>query len=261
MSARKPVVIIAVVHEIKTRGIGLAATSILLKQFGANVVAISRTISQELLGLASDNLLTIQCDVSDEAGLMNAIKRGHDTFKHIDGLILNAGTLDPLCRIGDGTPLSSWRSHFEGNFFYLVSAVQAALPALCSSEFGGRVVFVSSGAAVKGTAGWGPYNASKAAMNSLCRTLAEEQPDVISVALRPGTVDTAMQQVIRELGSKHMTQSDHQKFTRLHMDGVLLKPELPGQVIAALSLRAPKALSGQFVSWDDDSCKELRSDR
>ena len=86
-------------------------------------------------------------------------------------------------------------------------ALKVALPALRESELGGKVVFVSSGAAIKGTPGWAPYNASKAAMNSLCRrvicsyefnymptvftrTLAEEEPDIVSVAIRPGMVDT-----------------------------------------------------------------------
>lgn len=74
-----------------------------------------------------------------------------------------------MTRIGDSTSLSEWKSHFDVNFFSLITATRAALPWLKKNSRGGRIVFVSSGAAVKGTAGWGPYNASKAAMNSLCR--------------------------------------------------------------------------------------------
>jgi len=88
-------------------------------------------------------------------------------FHGLDGLVLNAGTLDPLCRIADNTPLDSWKQNFDVNFFSLVTAIRAAIPSL--REKSGRIVFVSSGAAVKGVPGWGPYNASKAAMNSLCR--------------------------------------------------------------------------------------------
>lgn len=55
------------------------------------------------------------------------------------------------------------------NFFSLITLIKASLPALRKSEHGGRIVMISSGAAVKGTPGWAPYNASKAAMNSLCR--------------------------------------------------------------------------------------------
>lgn len=129
------------------------------------------------------------------------------TYGHLDALILNAGILTPLGRV-DEVPLEGWKSHFDVNFFSLISAVQAGLPYLRRSELGGRIVFVSSGSANKGTATMGPYNAGKAAMNSLCRyvshgnlclmygryivvrTLGEEEPDVTSIALRPGTVDT-----------------------------------------------------------------------
>ena len=77
--------------------------------------------------------------------------------------------LDPLCRIGDNTPLESWKKSFDINFFSLVTALKVGIPYLRKSELTGRVVFVSSGAAEKGMPGWGPYNATKAAMNSLCR--------------------------------------------------------------------------------------------
>ena len=74
-----------------------------------------------------------------------------------------------MTRIADSTPIDEWKAHFDVNFFSLITACKAAIPYLKESRQGGRIVFVSSGAAVKGTAGWGPYNASKAAMNSLCR--------------------------------------------------------------------------------------------
>ena len=105
----------------------------------------------------------------DEKALTGALRHAANHYQGFDGLILNAGTLDPLCRIADDTPLSSWKKHFDVNFFSLVTAVNAAIPSLRRSKTGGKVVFVSSGAAQKGIAGWGPYNAGKAAMNSLCR--------------------------------------------------------------------------------------------
>ncbi|KAJ7094690.1 hypothetical protein B0H15DRAFT_776215 [Mycena belliarum] len=241
-----------------SKGIGLAVTAILLSKYKANVVAVSRTRSPELLALASDSLLLIDADVTNAEALAAAVAVGIKTFSSIDALILNAATLAPLCRIGDDTPMNEWKSHFDVNFFSLVTALKATLPALRKSELGGRVVFVSSGAATKGTLGWGPYNASKAAMNSLCRTLAEEEPDVISVALRPGMVDTDMQATLRQTGATHMKAADHNKFIATHKEGALLKAEDPGHVIASLALHASKSLSGQFVSWDSEECAEHR---
>ena len=48
------------------------------------------------------------------------------------------------------------------------------------------------------------------------------------------------------------------RFTSAYEKGELVKPEDTGHVIAALSLKAPPSLSGQFVSWNGDECKEFR---
>lgn len=145
---------------------------------------------------------------TNEAATREAVGLAIKTYTHLDGLVLNAGTLEPIAKIGSPeTTTDSWRAHFELNFFSLLYTVQAALSALRSSESGGRIVFVSSGAATGATPAWGVYNASKAAMNSFCRsvtrvrvktylptvmsrTLANEEPGITCVALRPGMVDT-----------------------------------------------------------------------
>ncbi|TFK55951.1 short-chain dehydrogenase [Heliocybe sulcata] len=255
-SQRKPVVVVTGA----SKGIGLAVTRILLESLDAVVVAISRTKTAELEDLSKahiSTLSTVECSVADAKGLTEAMASAEKTHKHIDGIILNAGVLDPLGRI-DSADVDAWKSHFDVNFFSLLTALKATLPALRRSELGGKVVFVSSGAAVGGTAAWGAYNASKAAMNSLCRTLAQEEPDVVSVALRPGMVDTGMQEALRSEGRAHMKEQDHTRFTEAYSSGKLVKPEDSGHVIAALALKADKSLSGQFVSWDSDLCAAYR---
>ncbi|CAK5275520.1 unnamed protein product [Mycena citricolor] len=231
-----------------SRGIGLEVTTLLLRKFNVNVVALSRTRTPELSALACDSLLILEGDVTNEEIVKNAVAQAAQTFGSLDSLILNAGIVDPLSRIADDkTSLDQWKMHFDVNFFSLVTALKFAVPHLRASTHGGRVVFVSSGAAVKGTAGWGPYNASKAAMNSLARTLAEEEPDIVSVALRPGMVATGMQATLREVGGSAMNPKDHQMFVSAHAEGKLLSPEVPGHVIASLALTAAKSLSGQFI--------------
>jgi NAD(P)-dependent dehydrogenase (short-subunit alcohol dehydrogenase family) len=90
-------------------------------------------------------------------------------------------------------------------------------------------------------------------MNHLALTLATEEPDVTTVSIRPGTVDTEMQREIREVHNEAMDKKDAQKFAELKSLDTLLKPEQPGNVIARLALRAPKELSGQFLSWSEVS--------
>ncbi|KAK2466272.1 hypothetical protein APHAL10511_001914 [Amanita phalloides] len=257
MSARKPVVVVTGA----SKGIGLAVTAILLHKFNTYVIGLARSRTEALDALSSDSLLFVPCDVADEAALTNAITRAKETFHHIDGLVLNAAALDPLCRIGDSTPLAAWQTHFNINFFSLVTALRAALPSLRQSELGGRVVFISSGAAVKGNSGCGPYNASKAAMNSLCRTLAEEEPGIVSVAIRPGKVNTEMQAKLRDEGQLYMAKAAHDVFTNAYAENMLVKPEDCGHVIAALALKAPEHLSGQFLSWESEDCRPFRKEQ
>jgi NAD(P)-dependent dehydrogenase (short-subunit alcohol dehydrogenase family) len=112
--------------------------------------------------------LTVTGSSANETALTDVISAFVKSHNRLDGLVLNAGVLEPLGPIADeSSSLYAWKSHFDVNFFSLVSALRASLQALRSTR--GRVVFVSSGAAVGGIAGWGPYNASKAALNSLCR--------------------------------------------------------------------------------------------
>lgn len=105
---------------------------------------------------------------TNETDLSKVISQVLETHKRLDGLVLNAGVLEPIGRISDSNiPLDAWKTHFDINFFSLVPAIRASIVALRASK--GRVVFVSSGSAIGSTATWGPYNAAKAAMNSLCR--------------------------------------------------------------------------------------------
>jgi NAD(P)-dependent dehydrogenase (short-subunit alcohol dehydrogenase family) len=121
--------------------------------------------------------------------------------------------------------------------------VKEAIPELRKSK--GRVVFVSSGAATSATGAWGAYGTSKAAVNHLCAHLAVEEPDITSVAISPGKVDTGMQQQIRELGGTGMAAEVHAIYVDEHAKGRLLKPEQPGTVIAKLVEGATKEMSGK----------------
>ena len=111
----------------------------------------------------------------------------------------------------------------------------------------GRFIFTSSGAAIKAYTGWGAYGATKAAMNHLALTLGVEEPDVTTIAVRPGVVDTDMQRDIREVHSASMQEKDVARFIQEHKEGTLLRPEQPGHVIAKLALDGPRELSGKFL--------------
>lgn len=86
-------------------------------------------------------------------------------------------------------PQDAMLPYLQANILSTLYIVQAALPYLRST--GGRVVVVSSGASTGDYAAWGLYSMSKAAQNSLVRTLASEEKSngVAFFAIRPGKVD------------------------------------------------------------------------
>lgn len=88
-------------------------------------------------------------------------------------------------------------------------------------------------------------------MNHLALTLANEEKDITTVSIRPGVVDTQMQDDLRSKHHAIMDKEDAAKFFDAKESGKLLKPEKPGNVIARLVASAPKALSGAFLrySW------------
>jgi NAD(P)-dependent dehydrogenase (short-subunit alcohol dehydrogenase family) len=113
----------------------------------------------------------------------------------IDLLINNASTLgpSPLPDLAD-IPAAELRNILEVNLVAPLELVQAALPALRMS--GGLVVNLSSDAALGGYEGWGGYGASKAALDLVSLTLANElRPAGIGVvSVDPGDLNTEMHQ-------------------------------------------------------------------
>ena len=116
----------------------------------------------------------------------------------------------------------------------------------------------SSGAAESAYTSWGAYGASKAAVNHLVKTLAKEEKDVVTIALRPGMLQGRMQEDIRGKLGGNMDEDDRQRFVDAFEQGKLLRPEQPGNVMARLALRAGKSLSGKFVQWNDAELEDFQ---
>jgi NAD(P)-dependent dehydrogenase (short-subunit alcohol dehydrogenase family) len=110
----------------------------------------------------------------------------------LDLLVLNASTLGPtpLPPLA-GYDLAALRAVLEVNVVACLGLAQLALPALRAAA--GRLVALSSDAAVEGYPGWGGYGASKAALDQLARVLAAEEPALRVYALDPGDMRTRMQ--------------------------------------------------------------------
>ncbi len=241
-----------------SRGLGAAAARI-VGQMKANVVLMARTESDlgtvaEEVRTAGGQALPLVGDVSRSADCRRAVEETVKAFGRIDALINNAGILTPISPIASGDP-KEWERNWAVNVLGPVMLTQNALPYLRQSK--GRVINVSSGAAVRAIQGWGAFCVAKAGVNHFTRLLTAEEPDITSISFRPGVVDTAMQATIRRDGAQGMPEEIYARFVRYHEEGDLLPPEVPGCPLAVLAFHAPHEWGGAFLSWNDEQVLTL----
>jgi NAD(P)-dependent dehydrogenase (short-subunit alcohol dehydrogenase family) len=167
-------------------------------------------------------------------------------FGHVDGVVINHGIVAPK-KLADSS-LDDFRRVYEVNTFSHLEIAKAALTELRKSK--GSIIWISSGAVNLSFAAWAAYASSKSAVNIISTHLAVEEPDITTVSVEPGLLDTDLQAAIRSEGKGSMDQAQHDFFVEAHKSGQLLKPEQPGAVIAALVANPSKELSGKVLSWD-----------
>jgi len=111
-------------------------------------------------------------DVSDGGHRADLLEAAGDS---LDLLVLNASSLgpSPLPPLG-WYDLDAFRQVLEVNTVASLGLIQRSLAKLRAAS--GRLIAVSSDAAVEGYEGWGGYGASKAALDQLVRVLAAEEP-------------------------------------------------------------------------------------
>ncbi|CCF46522.1 short-chain dehydrogenase [Colletotrichum higginsianum] len=230
-----------------SRGIGLAIAQHLLKESHKVVLAARSKDQLETLKAAHPGQVEyVAGDLGDLKTIPKIAEAAVKTFGKIDGIVINHGVLEPVTRLADSS-IDEWKKAYDINVFSGLALVQASLQELRKSQ--GCVLWVSSGAATGAYAAWGAYGTSKAAMNHLSAHLAVEEPDITSIAISPGRVDTAMQKVIRDAGGGHMAEKDHSSFVSAFDKGELFKPEQPGNVMARFVVNPEHNLSGMFIKW------------
>ncbi len=169
----------------------------------------------------------------------------------LDGLVNNAGVIEPM-GVLEGLPHEEWERSLRINLTAPALLMGAALAALRVSQ--GRVVNISSGAAIKPTAGWGAYCSAKAGLLHLGRVVSVEEPTIGCFSLRPGVIDTDMQREIRE--SSRMRSQEKDRFLDLHREGKLEPPEVPARAAVWLVLHGPRTRSGDLIEYTDPEVVE-----
>jgi NAD(P)-dependent dehydrogenase (short-subunit alcohol dehydrogenase family) len=128
-------------------------------------------------------------DVADPAHRWALISAAGET---IDLLVNNASMLGPSPQpeLADYS-LEQLERVYRVNVLAPLALAQLALPRIAD---GGRILNITSDAAVEPYEGWGGYGSSKAALEQLSAILAAEQPALRVFAVDPGDMRTRMHQ-------------------------------------------------------------------
>ncbi|HUU24760.1 MAG TPA: SDR family NAD(P)-dependent oxidoreductase [Methyloceanibacter sp.] len=180
-----------------SRGIGRATARLFARQ-GAHVLLLART--QKSLEAVDDEIKAergtaslIPLDLEDGKKIDALGPSLYERFGRLDVLVGNAGLLGglrPLAHIASET----WERVLAVNLTANWRLIRTLDPLLRRSD-AGRVIFVtSSGVAQSGRAYWAPYSVSKAALETLAKTYANETADSpIKVNIvDPGATATGM---------------------------------------------------------------------
>src|SRR6202166_3842109 len=173
-----------------TEGIGLATAQLFVKE-GAYVFITGRRQKEldEAVKAIGGSVSGVQGDVAKLADLDHLYETVAKAKGQIDIVFANAG-------VGEFVPFGAvTEEHFDKLFNINVRGtlftVQKALPLL---KDGGSIILTGSVAGVKGTAAFGVYAASKAAIRSLVRTWTTDLKDrrIRSNVVSPGPINTPL---------------------------------------------------------------------
>ncbi|MGB8817077.1 MAG: SDR family NAD(P)-dependent oxidoreductase [Rhizobiaceae bacterium] len=179
-----------------SRGIGYH-TALELARLGAHVIAIARTqggledLDDEIKAFGGEATL-VPLDLSDMAGIDRLGGAIFDRWKKLDILVANAAMLGTISPIG----------HVEARTFEKLMTINVnatwrmirSVDPLMRQSDAGRALILSSSVAHTARAYWGPYAASKAAVEVLARSWSDEsQQTALKVnSVDPGATRTAM---------------------------------------------------------------------
>ncbi|MER6916678.1 3-oxoacyl-ACP reductase FabG [Streptomyces sp. NPDC000594] len=180
------------------RGIGLAVARAFAER--GDAVAVTHRGSG-----APDGLLGVECDVTDPDQVDRAVSVAEEAHGPLDVVVANAGVTDDklVLRMSDADFGRVLDTNLGGAFRTARRAAESMV-----RRRRGRLVFLSSVAGLRGSAGQTNYAASKAGMVGLARSLARElgPRGITANVVAPGLVDTDMARALSERQRERILQ-------------------------------------------------------
>lgn len=233
-----------------TRGIGRAIVDA-LSAAGATVYSVSRKESADGGGVEASR--SIQGDLAQPGVATRAVREVLDRAGRLDVLVNNAGT-QHVGRV-DGFPREQWDKMVALHMTAPFEAIGAALPSMRENGFG-RIVNVASVHGLIGSAGKGPYTATKHGLVGLTKVVALETAaePITCNAVCPGFVRTTLIDAqIDALEEAHGLDRDAATQALLSArqpSGEMIEPDAVAALVAWLCSDAAKDVTGTALPID-----------
>ncbi|HLZ76373.1 SDR family NAD(P)-dependent oxidoreductase [Phenylobacterium sp.] len=180
-----------------SRGIG-RASALALAKAGAHVVCVARTegalteLDDEIRAATGEPATLVPLDITAGDGLDQLGLALHQRFGRLDVLVHAAAMLGPMTPMSHLEP-QHWDKVVALNLTATYRLLRSFEPLLKASA-AGRAIFLTTGRVARPKAFWGPYGTTKAGMEHMVRTWADEleQTNVRAVLLDPNTMRTKM---------------------------------------------------------------------
>ncbi|MEU6731407.1 SDR family NAD(P)-dependent oxidoreductase [Nonomuraea wenchangensis] len=191
-----------------SRGLGRAFVEAALSR-GDKVAATARTAASldDLVAAHGEAVLALEMDVTDQASVLESVKRAREHFGRLDVIVNNAG----YAHVGavEETTEQQLRDQLETNVFGAVRVIQAALPYL-REQGSGHIIQLSSAAGLMAFPLSGAYSASKWALEALNESLAQEVAGfgIKVTVIEPGGFATRAGKNPDPLDNGHMSEPD-----------------------------------------------------
>jgi NAD(P)-dependent dehydrogenase (short-subunit alcohol dehydrogenase family) len=171
------------------------ATARAFQQRGSKSVLVDRSPDRlpnvfADLAKSNDHLLAGGTDLTSPEAVARLVNNVVSRFGRIDVLVNTVGAWRGG-KPAHEAPIDDWDFLFEANLRTTLVACRAVAPPMIEQRFG-RMINVASRDALRGSAGYAAYSASKTAVIRLTESLADELKafDITANCILPGTIDT-----------------------------------------------------------------------